>query len=161
MTDTFDVSRDHRYAPTRWFEDFKLGERFWIPSRTQTEALFAAFQLASGDNDPIHYDVEYCRRRGHPGMLAHGMQVMIQTAAGAGVFPHMVSDSLIAMLECSAKCLLPVYVGDTLYPVLEISALLPQNTTGVIEMRATVHNQKNELVMDGQHRYLLRKRPIE
>lgn len=159
MTDTFDASRDHRYAPTRWFEDFKLGERFWIPSRTQTEALFAAFQLASGDNDPIHYDVEYCRRRGHPRMLAHGMQVMIQTAAGAGVFPHLVSDSLIAMLECSAKCLLPVYVGDTLYPLLEITALLPQNTTGVIEMRATVHNQKNELVTEGQHRYLLRKRP--
>ena len=55
----------------------------------------------------------------------------------------------------------PVYVGDTLYPLLEIMALVPQNTTGVIEMRATVHNQKNELVMDGQHRYLLRKRPIE
>lgn len=160
MTDTFDVLRDHRFAPTRWFEDFKLGERFWIPSRTQTDALFAAFQLASGDNDPIHYDAEYCRRRGHPGMLAHGMQVMIQTAAGAGVFPHLVSDSLIGMLECSARCLRPVYVGDTLYPLLEITALVPQNTTGVIEMRATVHNQKRELVMDGKHRYLLRKRPI-
>jgi acyl dehydratase len=37
-----------------------------IPSRTITEALFAAFQTASADNHPIHYDREYCRRRGHP-----------------------------------------------------------------------------------------------
>lgn len=159
MATGFDAARDHRFAPTRWFEDFGLGERFYIPSRTQTDALFAAFQLASGDNDPIHYDVEYCRRRGHPGMLAHGMQVMIQTAAGAGVFPQLVAESLVAMLECSAKFLAPVYRGDTLYPSLEIVELIPQRTTGVMAMRATVHNQNNVLVLEGRQRYLLRKRP--
>ena len=159
MPEPFDVVRDHRFAPTRWFEDFQIGERFWIPSRTQTDALFAAFQLASGDNDPIHYDAEYCQRRGHPGMLAHGLQVMIQTAAGAGVFPHLVSDSLVAMLECSAKFAGPAYMGDTLYPLLEISELIPQQTTGVIVMRATVHNQRSELILEGTHRYLIRKRP--
>jgi acyl dehydratase len=159
MTEAFDVARDHRFAPTRWFEDFKVGERFWMPSRTQTDALFAAFQLASGDNDPIHYDAEYCKRRGYPGMLAHGLQVMIQTAAGAGVFPHLVADSLVAMLECSAKFVGPAYAGDTLYPLLEIAELIPQKTTGVIVMRATVHNQRSELVLEGMHRYLIRKRP--
>jgi acyl dehydratase len=159
VTEPFDIARDHRFAPTRWFEDFQVGERFWIPSRTQTDALFAAFQLASGDNDPIHYDAEYCKRRGHSGMLAHGLQVMIQTAAGAGVFPHLVSDSLVAMLECSAKFVSPVYGGDTLYPMLEITELIPQKTTGVIAMRATVHNQRSELVLEGMHRYLIMKRP--
>lgn len=158
MNSTFDVARDHRFSETRWFEDFQLGERFWIPSRTQTDALFSAFQLASGDNDPIHYDREYCKRRGHPEMLAHGLQVMIQTAAGAGVFPHMVSDSLVAMLECSAKFLGAVHAGDTLYPMLEITELVSQNTTGLIAMRATVHNQRSELVLEGLHRYLIRKR---
>jgi acyl dehydratase len=159
VTEPFDVARDHRFAPTRWFEDFQVGERFWIPSRTQTDALFAAFQLASGDNDPIHYDAEYCKQRGHPGMLAHGLQVMIQTAAGAGVFPHMVSESLVAMLECQAKFVAPVYAGDTLYPSLEITELVPQTTTGLMTMRATVHNQRSELVLDGAHRYLIRKKP--
>jgi len=78
MTDAFDATRDHRFAPTRWLEDFRVGETFWIPSRTQTDALFAAFQLASG----------------------------------------------------------------------------------VVAMRATVHNQRNELVLEGLHRYLIRKRPV-
>ena len=161
MPEPTQAARDHRFAATRWFEDFALGERFWIPSRTQTDALFGAFQLASGDNDPIHYDVEYCRRRGHPGMLAHGMQVMIQTEAGAGVFPHLVADSLVAMLECSAKFLKAVHAGDTLYPRLEVAELVPQRTTGVLVMRATVHNHKNELVLEGSQRYLLRKRPAK
>ena len=87
--------RSHRLVPKqRWFEDFALGERFPLPSRTMTSGIFAAFQAASGDNHPIHYDAEYCRARGLPDMLAHGYQVAIQTCAGAGLFPHMVEDSL-------------------------------------------------------------------
>ena len=69
MTD-FDPAQ-HRMVPAqRWFEDFTLGERFVIPSRTQTSAVFAAFQTASGDTHPVHYDVEYCRVRGMPDLLA-------------------------------------------------------------------------------------------
>jgi acyl dehydratase len=80
----------HRMVPAqRWFEDFALGERFVLPSRTMTDGVFAAFQAASGDNHPVHYDAEYCRRHGMPGMLAHGFQTLIQTAAGAGLFPFL------------------------------------------------------------------------
>ena len=32
----------HRLAEPRWFDDLQLGERFLNPSRTMTEALFAA-----------------------------------------------------------------------------------------------------------------------
>jgi acyl dehydratase len=158
MTEIFDPAQ-HRRHPTRWFEDFKVGERFVLPSRTMTDALFAAFQGASGDNHPVHYDVEYCRRHGMPHMLAHGYQVLIQTAAGAGDFPYMVEDSLIGFLDQSSRFLKAVYSGDTLYPALEIAELVPGRTTGVIAMKSTVHNQKAELVMDGAQRYLVRKKP--
>jgi acyl dehydratase len=158
MTTEFDPAQHRRY-PTRWFEDFRLGERFVLPSRTMTDALFAAFQAASGDNHPIHYDVEFCRRRGMPQMLAHGYQVLIQTAAGAGDFPYMVEDSLMGFIDQSARFLKPVFSGDTLYPVLEIVELKPNRTTGVVGLRSTVHNQRGELVMEGTQRYLIRKRP--
>ncbi len=143
----------------RWFEDFALGERFLLPSRTMTEAIFLAFQAASGDNHPVHYDVEYCRARGMPHMLAHGYQVVIQTAAGAGMFPHMVEESLKGFLEQSSRFLHPVFVGDTLYAALEVDEVTPQRTTGVLGLRSTVHNQKGVLVMEGRQRYLLRRRP--
>ena len=157
MTAPFDPAQ-HRRFENRWFDDFNLGERFVLPSRTITDALFAAFQAASGDNHPIHYDVEYCRRRGMPQMLAHGFQVLIQTAAGAGDFHYMVEDSLIGFLEQTSRFLKPVYSGDTLYPALEVIELKPNRNSGVIAMSSTVHNQKSELVMEGTQRYLLRKK---
>jgi len=125
-----------------------------------TDALFAAFQLASGDNDPIHYDIEYCRERGHKNLLAHGMQTFIQTAAGAGTFPHQVADSILGLLEFSGKILKPVYAGDTLYPLLTLAEIIPQNSTGIVVLNAEVWNQDSIQVFTGEHRYLIRKKPI-
>jgi len=137
MSGGFDRRR-HRLADNRWFEDLTIGERFAIPSRTVTEAHFAAFQTVSADNHPIHYDVEYCRERGYPAPLAHGFQILCFTAAGAGTFAHA--------------------IGDALYPMLEIAALTPQRTTGIVSIAVTVHNQRGELVLTGEQKYLLRKR---
>ena len=141
---------------SKYFEDFAVGDKYLIPSRTQTSSIFSMFQAASGDNDPIHYDKEFCKKRGHPDMLAHGFQVLIQTAAGAGSFPSEVRDSLVGLIEVSGKLLKPVYREDTLYPELVVSKLIPQNTTGVLEMRAIVKNQKNIIVFEGSHKYLIK-----
>lgn len=160
MTATFDPTL-HRMVPEqRWFDDFTLGERFMLPSRTMTEAVFLAFQAASGDAHPIHYDVEFCKARGMPGLLAHGLQTLAQTAPGAGLFPYLVEDSIIGFLEQSSRFLKPVFAGDTIYPALEIDELTPGRTTGVLGFKTTVHNQRRELVLEGRQRYLLRKRPM-
>ena len=157
--ESFDPRHHRMIAEQRWFDDFRIGERFPLPSRTMTDAIFLAFQAASGDNHPVHYDAEYCRSRGMPGMLAHGYQVAIQTVAGAGIFPHLVEESLKAFLEQSTKFLQPVFVDDTLYPALEVDELTPGRTTGVVGFKSTIHNQKRVLVLEGRHRYLLRRRP--
>ncbi len=150
---------EHRMVPQqRWYEDFSLGERFVLPSRTMTSGIFAAFQVASGDNHPVHYDREFCRRHGHADMLAHGFQVVIQTCAGAGLFPHMVEESLKGFIEQSSRFLAPVLLGDTVYPCLEVDELSPNRTTGVLGLRSTVHNQHGVLVLEGRHRYLLKQR---
>lgn len=143
-------------VPQRSFAELRVGEKFPSPSRTMTEANFSAFQTVSLDNHPIHYDVEYCKRLGYPAPLAHGLQVLAFTAAGAGLFPHVIGEKLVGFIEVNAKFLKPVFPGDTLYPLLEITGLERQKTTGIVAVRATVHNQKNELVLDGVHRYLVK-----
>jgi acyl dehydratase len=148
--------RDHRLVPQRNFADLKVGEVFNLPSRTLNDANFAAFQTVSLDNHPIHYDDEYCRALGYPAPLAHGLQVLAFTAAGAGLFPHAIGEKLIGFIEVNAKFLKGVFAGDTLYPALTITELTPQRTTGIVAMRATVHNQKSDLVLDGVHRYLMK-----
>ena len=147
---------DHRVMPLRGFDELRIGEVFKSPSRTVGDANFAAFQAVSLDNHPIHYDVEYCRKLGYPAPLAHGLQVLSFTAAGAGLFPHVIGESLIGFIEVNAKFLKAVFPGDTLFPALTISELTRQRTTGIVAMRATVHNQKSELVLDGVHRYLMK-----
>ncbi|MEO6782323.1 MAG: MaoC family dehydratase [Bradyrhizobium sp.] len=150
----------HRMVPQqRWFEDFSLGERFVIPSRTMTPAVFAAFQSASGDTHPVHYDVEYCRARGMPDLLAHGFQTLIHTAPGSGLFPFMVEQSLVGFLEQSSRFVKPVFAGDTIYPALEVSELTPGRSTGVVVLRSTVFNQRRELVLEGLQKFLIRRRP--
>ena len=152
------MTKNQNKNNSKYFEEFSIGDTYLIPSRTQTSGIFSMFQAASGDNDPIHYDIEFCKKRGHPEMLAHGLQVFIQTAAGAGSFPSEVRDSLIGLIEVSGKMLKPVYREDTLYPKLMVSKLTSQNTTGILEMKAIVNNQKNILVFEGSHKYLIKRK---
>jgi acyl dehydratase len=153
---------NHRVVPAqRWFEDFVLGERFVLPSRTQTDAIFAAFQTASGDTHPLHYDVEYCRGRGMPNLLAHGFQTLIHTAPGAGLFPYLVEESLVGFLEQSSRFLKPVFADDTIYPALEVIELSGGRTTGVVTLRSTVFNQRRELVLEGMQKFLIRRRGVD
>jgi len=153
---TFDP-KTFNMTERRGFDDLKVGEVYRSPSRTVTEAHFAAFQVISGDNHPIHYDIEFCRAHGHRGLLAHGFQVLAASAVGAGVFPHMIGDRLIGFIEQSSKFLKGVYPGDTLYPAFTITELIPQRTTGIVVMASTIHNQNGDLVLTGEHKYLLRK----
>ena len=46
-------------------------------------------------------------------------------------------------------------MGDTLYPLLTVTELRRQRTTGVLTIRSTIHNQRSELVMAGEQKYLL------
>ena len=124
-------------VPPRRFEDLRVGEVFRAPSRTLTDAHASAFQAVSADNHPTHYDVEYARRRGRTAPVVHGLQVLAFTAPGATMSATTVS-------------------GDTLYPQLEIIALATQGGTGIVTTRATVHNQRGELVLDGEHTYSLK-----
>jgi acyl dehydratase len=148
--------QDFLLVPARTFEQLTVGEIFRAPSRTLTDAHSAAFQTVSCDNHPVHYDAEWARRHGHTAPVVHGLQVLAFTAPGATLFPHVIGEVFIAFTELSCQFLGEVHSGDTLYPVLEIIDLVPQGATGTVVMAVTVHNQRDELVLSGQHKYLLR-----
>ncbi len=143
-------------VPPRRFEDLRVGEVFRAPSRTLTDAHTSAFQTVSADNHPIHYNVEYARRHGHSAPVVHGLQVLAFTAPGASLFPQYIGDVFVAFTSASCSFLKEAHAGDTLYPQLEIIKLITQGHTGIVTTRATVHNQRGELVLDGEHTYSLK-----
>ena len=63
-------------------DELQPGQVFTSPSKTLTDAHFLFFSGLTGDNHPIHYDVEYARttRFGKP--LAHGLLLASLTALG-------------------------------------------------------------------------------
>jgi len=152
---TFDPS-NFTVVPARTFEDLRVGEIFRAPSRTLTDAHASAFQAVSADNHPIHYDVEYARRHGHTAPVVHGLQVLAFTAPGATLFPQYIGDVFIAFTELSCKFLKEVHSGDTLYSSLEIIDLSKQGPKGLVTTKVTVFNQRKELVLLGEHKYLLK-----
>ena len=147
-----------RTLESRWFEDFHVGERFTLPARVLGETAFRSFADASGEAHPLHNNADYCRAQGHPEVLAHGFLVAIQTAAGSGLLPFLIEESLVTLLDQSSRFARPVYAGDTLTPVLQVNELTPNHSTGVLGLRSTVHNQRRELVLEGTQRWLLRMR---
>jgi acyl dehydratase len=58
-----------------------------------------------------------------PGLLAHGLQTLAQTAPGACLFPYITEEALIGFIEQSCRFLKPVFAGDTIYPALVIDEL--------------------------------------
>jgi len=140
-----------------------LGGKRWRDPVTEKPVLDTVeiWELVNytGDTHPIHYDVEYCRARGMPNLLAHGFQTLVHTAPGAGLFPYLVEQSLVGFLEQSSKFLKPVFAGDTLYPALDVTELVPGRSTGVVTLRSTVFNQRRELVLEGMQKFLIRRRP--
>lgn len=148
---------DFSIVPARSFDELSVGEVFRAPSRTLTDAHASAFQTVSCDNHPIHYDVEYAKRYGHEAPVVHGLQVLAFTAPGATLLPHYFGNVFISFLELSCHFLKEVHSGDTLYPSLTITDLKPQGETGVVTTKVTVYNQKSDLVLEGQHKYLLKR----
>lgn len=157
-TPAFDPS-DFLIVPAKTFEQLEVGDIFRAPSRTLTDAHASAFQAVSADNHPIHYNEEYARAHGHSAPVVHGLQVLAFTAPGATLFPHYIGDIFIAFTSVSARFLGEVHAGDTLYPQLEITDLSEVDGAGQVTTRATIHNQRGELVLDGAHTYLLTLTP--
>jgi acyl dehydratase len=121
------------------------------PSASITEP-----EIAASANHPIHYNVEYARSHGHTAPVVHGLQVLAFTAPGATLFPQCIGDVFIAFTSVWCTFLAEIHAGDTLYPQLEIIDLAPHCDAGQVRTRATIHNQHGQLVLDGEHTYLLK-----
>jgi acyl dehydratase len=145
---------------TRWFEDFRIGERFVLPRRTVTAEALRAFAEATGDLQPLRADPRDNDAIGFSCSLARAFLAAVQSVASPGILPFLLEDSLIGLLDQSSRHLRAVTAGDMLSPVLQVTELHPHNGgTGIVSLRSTLHNQAKALVMEGSQRWLLRSQP--
>jgi acyl dehydratase len=139
----------------RWFEDFTLGDRFESPGKTLTDAHFMFFAGMTGDAHPLHYDDEYARKTRFGRRLAHGLLLASMTAVGASTLAPVIEASIVAFVEQTTRFMGPVFVGDTITPRHEVVGLDRKRTAGLVTLRVTLTNQRGDVVLEGQHRYLI------
>jgi 3-hydroxybutyryl-CoA dehydratase len=143
----------------RFFEDFRVGDRFRSPSKTLTDAHFLFFAGLTGDAHPIHYDDEYAKKTRFGRRLAHGLLLTSLTAVGASTLGPLIEDSLVAFVEQSSRFVTPAFIGDTILPEHEVVALDRKRSAGLVTLRVTLTNQRGETILEGQHKYLIAYRP--
>ena len=143
----------------RYFEDFAVGDRFKSPSRTLTDAHFLFFAGVTGDNHPLHYDVEYAKKTRFGRPLAHGLLLASLTAVGTSTLGPIIEDSIVAFVEQTTRFRAPAFVGDTVYPEHEVVSLERRRSAGLLTLRVAVKNQRGETVLEGEHKYLIAYRP--
>jgi acyl dehydratase len=66
------------------FDDVKVGEELPERSNVLDRAQLVQYAGASGDFNPIHWDEEFARRVGLPGVISHGMFTMAVVARMVG-----------------------------------------------------------------------------
>src|SRR5205823_10183093 len=115
----------------RWFDDFKVGERFESPSKTLTDAHFMFFAGMSGDAHPLHYDDEYAKQTRFGRRLAHGLLLTSLTAVGASTLSPVIEGSIVAFVEQATRFKHPAFVGDTVKPRHEVTVLERKRSAGL------------------------------
>ncbi|HEY7517650.1 MAG TPA: MaoC family dehydratase [Methylomirabilota bacterium] len=141
-----------------YFDDFTVGSRYPGSSRTLGDAHFLFFAGMTGDNHPIHYDDDYARQTRFGGRVAHGLLLMGLTALGASSLSSRLEKSMIAFAEQGCRFLKPVLVGDTVRSEFRVVSVDRKGDRGVVRFGVTLTNQRNEIVLEGHHVYLLRCR---
>jgi acyl dehydratase len=143
----------------RYFEDFAVGDRFESPSKTLTDAHFMFFAGLTGDAHPLHYDDEYAKRTRFGRRVAHGLLLTSMTAVGASTLSPLIEGSIVAFVEQTTRFLGPAFIGDSIKPEHEIIALDRKRSAGLLTLRVTLTNQRGEMILEGQHKYLIAYRP--
>jgi 3-hydroxybutyryl-CoA dehydratase len=132
-------------------EPLQEGEIFYGPSKTLTDAHFLFFSAVSGDNHPIHYDVEYAKgtRFGKP--VAHGLLLASLTALGAT--PREGRGGSMAIVEQGCRFLAPAFVGDTIQPRLQVERIWEEAGRKFCRFKTALTNQRDETILEGFHLY--------
>ncbi|HJQ60845.1 MAG TPA: MaoC family dehydratase [Vineibacter sp.] len=147
---------------TRYFDDFRAGERFESGGLTVTESAIVDFAL-QWDPQPFHIDAEYARTEGaFGGLIASGLHTISATHRLWFADRIFGACTIASPGFDSVRFLRPVRPGDTLRVVTELLELLPSASKpdrGAVKMRHTTLNQRGEEVLVIDARVILRRRP--
>jgi acyl dehydratase len=150
---------DLKATATRYFEDFRVGQRFTSGTRLVTEADLIQFAGLTGDKNRIHIDAEYARATRFGQRVVHG-------AYGISIFfgllhdAGLVRESAIAVTDLDWRFTAPIFVGDRLHFEMLITRCRPSATdqAGRIHRAVRMLNDAGTVVQQGDTAMLVAAR---
>ena len=145
----------------RYFEDFRVGDRFVSGGMTVTEAGIIEF-ARQWDPQPFHIDVAFAKTWTFGGLIASGVHTLAMTLKlwiEQGVFR---ACSLGAAGIGGVRFARPVRPGDTLRVLTDVVELRPSASRpdrGIARIRQVTVNQRDEAVMEQETTVFLKRRP--
>ena len=138
---------DAEPRPLLYLDDLKVGQRFTTASQTMDTAEIKAF-AAQFDPQPFHLSEEAAKDSLFGGLAASGwhtaavtMRLLVETG------PRLAGGVIGASGE--VKWPQPTRPGDTLHVESEVLAVTPSRSRperGIVAMRSTTFNQRDEVV---------------
>jgi 3-hydroxybutyryl-CoA dehydratase len=123
---------------------FQTGERASL-TRTIADSDVTTFAQITGDTNPLHVDDEYARKGRFGRRVVHGMLT-------AGLISAVLGNKLpgpgCIYLSQQIEFLAPVFVGDTITAVVEVSEWRPERR--IITLKTECHNQDQQAVLTGK-----------
>ena len=145
----------------RYFEDFKIGDRFTSSGMTVTEAEIVEF-AQRWDPQPFHVDRDFAKTWSYGGLIASGLHTMCVTLRLWLDQEILKACSLGSPGIGEVQFSRPVRPGDTLRVVTDITELRLSSSKpdrGIARIRQVTINQRGEPVMEQETTVFLKRRP--
>jgi 3-hydroxybutyryl-CoA dehydratase len=140
------------------FEEYLVGEVFESYARTITEADIVNFTCFAGLKMPIFIDEEYCKKHSiFKTRIAPGVMTI---AIAAGMMEDIHGKYVLAGLGIEKlKFSAPVIAGDTLKTRNTVESMrhTSDGKRGVLVVRVTVLNQKDETPLEFSTSFMMKK----
>jgi acyl dehydratase len=142
------------------FEDLELGAEWSPVARTITEADVTAFAGLSGDTNPVHTDAVFAADSRFGERIAHGL---LGLAAAGGFLSRagVIDGTAIALLDVSWSFRAPIRFGDTIAAAITVKDKreVSDPASGIVTFAFRLTNQSDDLVQEGEHVFLVKRRP--
>jgi 3-hydroxybutyryl-CoA dehydratase len=126
-----------------------VGQRASL-TRTISDADIATFAELTGDGNPLHVDDAFAAHSRFGQRIAHGL-------LSAGLISAVLGTRLpgpgALYLQQTLRFVRPVYPGDTLTAMVEVTAY--RDDRRMITLRTTCTDQRGDMVLDGEAVMLL------
>jgi acyl dehydratase len=133
----------------RFYDEMTVGDRREFRAITITETHVVTFAGVTGDHFSLHMDAEYAKTTPFKQRVAHGLLVL---SCGAGLMPILPGRMLAFLGMDEVRFRAPVFIGDTVHPVMEIMEKREKSPGGVVTIDETILNQRGETVITARLR---------